>query len=313
MNNAPESSTNHDHHDKHSHARGHSHIPKDMSSNRIAWAFFLNVCFTIIEFIGGWLTNSTAIMADAVHDLGDSLSIGLAWILNKLSKKQGDKNYSYGYQRFSLLGAIINGVVLIAGSIWVLTVSFPRLLAPEMPHAEGMLWLAILGGVVNGYAAYKLSAGKTINERVLNWHLIEEVLGWVAVLIVAIVLMFVDLPILDPILSIGFTLFILFNVFKNLKAAVRIFLQATPDQNIRKKVHYELMSFDEIKAVHHFHLWSLDGEQHVLTAHLVLQQNLDNKTLIALKEKLALKLSPYHLSHTTLEFEFVDEVCRDGH
>ena len=305
-------------HHKHSHsqAHNHSHIPKDMSSKRIGWAFVLNVVFTIIEFIGGMLTNSTAIMADAVHDLGDSLSIGLAWLLNKLSQRDASKNFSYGYQRFSLMGALINGMVLIAGSIWVIRESIPRLLDPQMPDALGMLWLAILGVVVNGYAAYKLSDGKTLNERVLNWHLIEDVLGWVAVLIVAITLMFVNLPILDPLLSIGFTLFILFNVLKNLKMAVRLFLQACPDQDIQEKIHHELITLDHVEEIHHFHLWSLDGEQHVLTAHLVLSDEIDQQhlasKLVAIKAELSTRLKAYQLAHTTIEFEFKDEICRDA-
>ena len=296
---------------QHPASHGHSHIPKDMSSSRIGWAFILNVCFTIIEFIGGWLTNSTAIMADAVHDLGDSLSIGLAWGLNKLSKKSRDETFSYGYHRFSLLGALINGVVLIAGSIWVLTISFPRLISPEMPDAQGMLWLAILGVIVNGYAAFKLSEGKTLNERVLNWHLLEDVLGWVAVLIVAIVLIYIELPILDPILSIGFTLFVLFNVLKNLRTAIRLFLQATPEKAIQEKIKIELSTLKFIEDIHHFHLWSLDGERHVLTAHLVVNHYFDQQEYMAIKHEISTRLSPFYLEHTTLEFEFVDEICRD--
>ncbi|PCH97243.1 MAG: cation transporter [Gammaproteobacteria bacterium] len=307
-----EQNNNHKHSHHHSHAPGHSHINKDMSSTRIAWAFALNVCFTIIEFIGGYLTNSTAIMADAVHDLGDSLSIGLAWILNKLSKKQRNETYSYGYKRFSLLAALINGVVLIVGSVWVITMSVPRLFAPEMPDAQGMIWLAILGVVVNGYAAYKLSEGKTLNERVLNWHLIEDVLGWVAVLIVAIVLLFIDLPILDPILSIAFTLFILFNVFKNLKISVKLFLQASPDQAIQEQICTELNALPEVKDIHHVHFWSLDGEQHVLTAHLVLNSHLDQSAQRNVKSEISALLAPYQLAHTTIEFELDDEDCRDN-
>ena len=299
----------------HNHAHTHSHIPKDMSSKRIGWAFVLNVCFTIIEFIGGMLTNSTAIMADAVHDLGDSLSIGLAWLLNKLSQRDASKNFSYGYQRFSLLGALINGIVLIASSFWVINESIPRLLNPQMPDAQGMLWLAILGVIVNGYAAYKLSGGNTLNERVLNWHLMEDVLGWVAVLIVAITLMFVNLPILDPILSIGFTLFILFNVFKNIKMAIKLFLQASPDKIIQDDIYQTLNELEHIKDIHHFHLWSLDGEQHVLTAHLVLVDDIKStqlaEQLINLKTTISNKLKPYNLAHTTIEFEFTDETCRD--
>ena len=170
----------------------HTDEKSNDSSARIGWAFFLNVGFTIVEFIGGWLTNSTAIMADAVHDLGDSLSIGLAWLLNKISARPSNNIYSYGYERFSLLGALINGVVLVSGSIWVLSEAIPRLSNPEIPDAQGMILLAIFGVVVNGFAAYKLSQGKSLNERILNWHLLEDVLGWIAVLIVAIVLLFVE-------------------------------------------------------------------------------------------------------------------------
>ena len=153
----------------------HSHS-SEQSSQRIGWAFALNVGFTIIEFAGGMLTNSTAIMADAVHDLGDSLSIGSAWILNRLAHKEASASFTYGYKRLSLLGALINGVVLILGSFWVLLQAIPRLFDPVMPAVEGMLGLAILGVAVNGFAAYKLSAGTTLNERVLNWHLLEDVI-----------------------------------------------------------------------------------------------------------------------------------------
>ena len=144
------------------HHHDHSH---DIASERIGWAFFLNLGFTIIEFIGGWLTNSTAIMADAVHDLGDSLSIGSAWLLNKFSNKGANQHFTYGYRRLSLFGAFINSVVLVIGSVWVLVLSVPRLFDPVMPVTEGMLALAVLGIAVNGYAAIKLSSGKSLNEK----------------------------------------------------------------------------------------------------------------------------------------------------
>lgn len=294
------------------HQHNHSHAHDNGSSKRIGWAFFLNVIFTIIEFIGGWLTNSTAIMADAVHDLGDSLSIGSGWVLNKLSAKQASDSFTYGYKRLSLLAAMINGVVLISGSIWVLIEAIPRLTEPQMPEAQGMLLLSIFGIVVNGFAAYKLSEGETLNERVLNWHLMEDVLGWVAVLIVAVVLMFVDWPILDPLLSIGFTLFILFNVIKNLRETVTLFLQATPDNNTLQKLRDTLMSIAHVVELHHLHFWSLDGEHHVMTVHLVLDEAISIPELIVLKAKVSAILEHFNLAHTTIEFEFPGEACRDG-
>ena len=290
----------------------HDHPHAHTASNRIGWAFFLNVSFTIIELIGGVLTNSTAILADAVHDLGDSLSIGLAWLLSKLSSKRADGVFTYGYHRFSLFGALINGFVLIAGSLWVLSEALPRLLQPELPDAVGMFWLAILGVAVNGYAAYKLSHGKTLNERVLNLHLLEDVLGWVAVLVVAVVLMFVDWPILDPLLSIAFTLFILVNVCRNVYSAVALLMQATPDKDLHQQVLAEFLAVDDVREAHHVHIWSLDGEHHVLTAHLQLEGLLEPGQQLAVKAELSRRLESYDFLHTTIEFEFPEEACRDG-
>ena len=292
------------------HNHNHSHSDNS-ASKRIGWAFFLNVVFTIIEFIGGWLTNSTAIMADAVHDLGDSLSIGTAWGLNKLGDKKANNTFSYGFKRFSLLGALINGLVLTTGSIWILFEAIPRLAAPEMPQVEGMLLLSIFGIAVNGFAAYKLSGGSSLNERVLNWHLLEDVLGWVAVLIVSIVLMFKPWAILDPILSIGFTLFILFNVIRNLKETLLLFLQATPDVKQMEAVRKVLMSNDDVADIHHFHIWSLDGEHSVMTAHVVLRLDISVPQLKTLKDEIRQGLEEFDFVHTTIEIEFVNEDCRD--
>ena len=289
----------------------HDHSHSHGSNNRIGWAFFLNVTFTIIEFIGGILTNSTAIMADAVHDLGDSLSIGFAWFLSKVSEKGSNSEFTYGYRRLSLFGALINGLVLIIGSVWVLTEAIPKLLQPEMPIVEGMIALAVFGVLVNGFAAYKLSKGKTLNERVLNWHLLEDVLGWVAVLIVSIVLLFVDWPILDPALSILFTLYILINVAKNLWHTIRLFLQAIPDKELSKSVYKTLIELKEVDSIHHLHLWSLDGEHHVLTAHLALQEALSTQQQLELKKSIAERMSKFNLEHTTIELEMTNEQCRD--
>ncbi|MFD2632027.1 cation diffusion facilitator family transporter [Idiomarina piscisalsi] len=293
------------------HHHNHDHS-KDMPSKRLGWAFVLNFVFTIIEFIGGFLTNSTAILADAVHDLGDSLSLGLAWVLNKLGKKQANQHFTYGYKRLNLAGAFINAVVLIAGSAWVLVEAIPRLWNQQMPVADGMIALAVLGIVVNGFAAYKLSEGKTLNERVINWHLLEDVLGWVAVLIVGIALLFVDWPILDPLLSIGFTMFILVNVLRNLWATLKLFIQATPDKDTYRQVADALLELPHIADLHHLHFWSLDGEEHVLTVHLVLSKNLDIEARSDLKQRIDDVLAPYALSHTTVELEDPDEACRDN-
>lgn len=190
--------------------------------------------------------------------------------------------------------------------------AIPRLANPVMPMSEGMIALAILGVTVNGFAAYRISKGKTLNEKVLNWHLLEDVLGWVAVLIIAVILQFADLPILDPLLSIGFTLFILLNVLRNLWATGKLFLQAVPDKALHDEIRATLLKIEGAHEIHHQHLWSLDGEHHVLTAHLVVERAFERDNFIRLKQTIAKSLKPYGLSHTTIEIELDEEACRDN-
>lgn len=297
-------------HGHHGHHHGHHHHHTGSEKN-IAIAFFLNLGFTIIEIIGGLWTNSTAILADAIHDLGDSLAIGLAWALQTFSKKKPNEQFTYGYRRFSLLAAFINACVLVVGSIWILFESIPRLFNPEMPLAEGMVGLAILGIIVNGAAAWRLSKGESQSEKILNWHLIEDVMGWVAVLIVSLILLVYPIAILDPILSIAFTLFIVVNVIRNLKQTILLFLQSVPDETLVENLTQYLKSLPQIEDLHHLHLWSLDGERHVLTVHLKLASPLDAAEQLALKNTLHENLHQFDLAHTTIELELPNETCRD--
>lgn len=288
----------------------HSHHTHDHSSvKNIKIAFFLNLSFTIVEIIGGIYTNSIAIVADAIHDLGDSLSLGLAWYLEKFSKKKRSSKFSYGYKRFSLLGALITSIVLIIGSIFVLLEAVPRLFSPEASNAQGMLILAIIGIIVNGIGVYKINKGNSLNERVISWHLLEDVLGWVAVFIIALINMVVEIQILDPLLSIIFTLFILYNVVKNLKQVLKIFMQSVPENIIIKDIEKDLEKIDNIKSIHDIHVWSLDGEKSIMTLHVIVSEKLTNNGLIKIKKEIRKKALNLKINHTTIEFENEQECC----
>ena len=291
----------------------HHHLHHHSESSNIALAFWLNFSFALIEIVGGIFTNSVAIIADAIHDLGDSLAIAFAWVASKLAQKAPDSRYSYGYRRWSLLSALLTGLILVAGSIWMLTEAIPRLWQPQLPHTMGMLALAVLGIVVNGAAVLRLRGGKTQNEKVLSWHLLEDVLGWVAVLIGAILMYFTAWAWLDPVLCIAFTLFILLNVLKNLRQTLALFLQVSPDPALAHDIETALTQLAFVKAVHHLHLWSLDGEQHVLTLHVEVFTPESFSGQREYKQQIAAILAPYQLSHTTIEFEIEGEACRDAH
>lgn len=284
----------------------HSH---NQSTKNIKVVFFLNLIFTIFEIIGGLYVNSVAILSDALHDFGDSLSLGLSWYLDKKSKKGADSSFTFGYQRFSLLSALINSIVLIIGSVFVIQEAVARLLHPESSDGLGMMYIAILGVLVNGYAAYKLSHGKSMNERVLSWHLIEDVLGWVAVLIVSIVLIFKDIPYLDPLLSLAITLYILWNVFRRLKETLLLFLQGVPLEFNVEELNNKILSFDEVQSIHNTYLWSLDGETHVFSAHVVIRREENTQHVEVLKDNIREQLKSFGLSNITLEIEFDDDPC----
>ena len=287
-----------------------AHQHEHPSGKNLRLAFFLNVGFTILEIIGGLFTNSVAILSDALHDLGDSLSLGVSLFLERKSHKKANLRFTFGYKRFTLLGALINSLVLISGSVFIIFEAIQRLQNPEPADAQGMVWFAILGVIVNGYAAWKVSSGKTLNERVVSWHLIEDVLGWVAVLIVSIVLLFTDLYFLDPALSLLITLYVLYNVIKRLKETLSIFLQARPDNVDLDEVIRKIKEDPKVKSLHHTHLWSLDGEHHVFTTHICLQNVRSFNEVVACKQRLKEMLKKdYRFSHYTIETELDAESC----
>ncbi len=281
----------------------HHHHHHDKAAGNMQLAFFLNLVFAIIELAGGLYTNSIAILSDAVHDFGDSISLGIAWFLQKKSKQKRDEYYSYGYKRFSLLGAIIISVVLIVSSFFILRESIIRLFDPQHADAQGMMIFAFLGIAVNGFAAYRMHSGKSFSERAVSIHLLEDVFGWVAVLIASIVMMIADVPWLDPVLSIGITIWVLSNVYKNLRNTFKVLLQEVPQKINVNFMLTQIHSIPDVIGLHDFHLWSLDGEQNIMTLHVVTEKDIPKEKIIGLKQEIRKVAGSHGISHVTLEFE----------
>lgn len=295
----------HDHdHGHHHHGPGHHH---HHGTSNIKVAFFLNLVFTIIELIGGVLTNSMAILSDAIHDLGDSISLGLAWYFQKLSGKKGDTRYTFGYGRFSLLGALVNSVILAIGATFVLTKAIPRLFNPEPTHAGGMFLLAVLGVLFNGAALFRLKKGSSLNEKAVALHMMEDVLGWVAVLFGSILLYFTGWTIIDPILSILIMLYIVYNIFKNLKEIIYIILQGVPKGIDIEKVRAILKSDTNIKDIQDLHIWSMDGSFNVMSVHLVLDKDSTMKEISAIKEQARASLKKFPIHKITIAVESLED------
>ncbi|MGC9360762.1 MAG: cation diffusion facilitator family transporter [Anaerolineae bacterium] len=278
-------------------------------SGNLRVAFWLNLSFAVIELLGGWWTGSLAILSDALHDLGDSISLALAWRLARFGERDSDHRYSYGYRRFTMLGALANIAILAGGSILVLSEAIPRLWHPQQPDARGMLLLALLGIAANGLAALRLKHERSLNARTAALHLLEDVLGWAAVLLVSIVLLFADLAVLDPILSIVVGGFVLVNAGRYLHRAGRLLLQGVPHDVDLAALQARLVSIQGVVAVHHAHFWSLDGEHHVFSVHLVVLAGTTPANAIAIKCAAREMLHGLGIEHSTIEIEWEGETC----
>lgn len=288
-------------------AHDHSH---HNSTKNLKVAFFINVGFTCIELIGGIFTNSIAIISDALHDLGDSLSLGLAWFLEKKASKKGRTNkFSFGYARFRLLGALVNALVLIGGSVYIIIEAVARIQNPEPVKSLWMIGIAVIGVSANGYAAWRTKGAKSLNEKVVSWHLLEDVLGWVAVLIVSIILQFKNWYFLDPALSIAITLFILYGVGRRLWDTVYLLLQGVPEDMDLNEIESRLCKVEHVQSVHHTHVWSLDGEHHVFTAHLVLDDISEYEQIDSVRQNALAALEEYAFLHHTIQVELNWKTC----
>lgn len=284
---------------------GHDH--HHSSSGNLKVAFFLNLGFTILEIIGSFWTNSIAILTDAIHDLADSISLGLAWYFDKISTRERTARHTYGYRRFRLLGGLITGVMLLAGLGFVLYHAIVRLSDPQEVRAPGMMGLAVLGVLFNGAAVLRMKSGTSLTEKLVSWHLIEDTLGWVAVLIGAGIMMIWDVPIVDPILSIGISLIVLWNVGRNLKKVFVVLLQTAPENFDADEFERNALEIDGVESLHHIHSWSIDGESHVLSAHLVISPGTDD--VPAIKEEVRSLVDSKDFEHVTLETEFPEDHC----
>lgn len=273
-------------------------------------AVILNVGFTAFEIIGSILTNSLALLSDALHDAGDSVTLTSSLILEKKAKKGPDKIRTFGYGRLSMFSAVISAIFLIVGSVFILLQAVPRIFNPEHVDGFGMMWMAVIGIAVNLIAFLKVRSGHSVNENIISWHMLEDVLGWVAILFGSILIQFWDNHQIDSILTIGITAFIMFGVFRNLRKSFNIFLQGVPDYIDLKKVKQVILSIKGVKKLHDVHVWSMDGENNVFTGHVVIDKN-SLKHMDMIKKEVKKNLEKCHIEHSTIEIENED-FCSGG-
>ncbi len=277
------------------------------TEKNILMAFLLNISFSILEFFGGLFTGSIAILSDAIHDLGDAISIGLSFGLEKKSKRKPDEKYTYGYIRYSILGAFITTTILIVGSIIVIYGAIKRLIHPIDINYNGMIGFAIFGTIINFLAAYFTREGDSLNQKAVNLHMLEDVLGWVVVLIGAILMKFTNINIIDSIMSIGVSLFIFAHAIRNFKNILDLFLVRIPNEISIGEIKNHLLQIKEVLDIHHMHVWSIDGVNHYGTLHVVTESKNAEKVKKAVREELL----EHGIHHVTIELEKNNENCTE--
>lgn len=275
------------------------------TERNILIAFILNLIFASVELIGGLLTNSVAILSDAIHDLGDALSIGITYLLEKISKRTPDKKYTYGYARYSIIGAAFTSLILICGSILVIYHAVNRLLNPVEIYSTGMIGLAVLGIIINFTAAYFTREGNSLNQKAVNLHMMEDVLGWVVVFVGGIVIKLTNWQFIDPILSICLAIYISYHALLNLKKVVLILVEAIDDDKLGSELERWLQHVEGVQAVHHLHVWKLDETKMCATIHVV-----STKQTESVKRQIRNVFEKYGIQHVTIEFEAETEQCK---
>jgi len=272
-----------------------------MSSKTSIWlAFFLNLSYAIVEFIAGGIFGSSAVLADSVHDLGDAMAIGLSALLETISNREEDGQYTLGYKRFSLLGALVTAVILITGSILVILENITKLFNPQPVNDEGILWLGIIAVSINVLASLVVRKGKTKNESILSLHFLEDTLGWLAVILMAIILKFTDWYILDPLLSLVISIFILTKAIPRFWSALKIFLDAVPEGIETAKLEKELAALDNVKSVNQLSIWSMDGLENDAIVHVCLEEI---EHMEYCKESIRNLLKDYGFQNVTIEVD----------
>ena len=278
------------------------------TEKNILIAFLLNLAFSVFEFFGGVFTGSVAIVSDAIHDIGDAASIGVSFFLEKKSKKQPDEAYTYGYARYSVIGSVITTLILLFGSVMVIYNAIARIVSPTEINYDGMIVFAVIGVGVNLAAALFTREGGSLNQKAVNLHMLEDVLGWIVVLVGAVVMKFTDFALIDPLMSMGVAIFILINALKNLKEVVDLFLEKTPHGIEIHEIEGHLLEIPGVLGVHHIHVWSMDGQSNYATMHVV-----TNGDAHEIKHKIREELREHGIGHATLELECEGEHCHEEH
>lgn len=274
------------------------------AKENIKRVFWLNLGFGFFEIIGGIITRSSAIFSNAICDFGDALAILVSYLLENISKNKPDKEYTFGYKRYALLGIFFNSMILLICSSLVLYDAFLRILRPVEVNIIGMIIFSIFGIFINGYAMFKTSDKVNLNESKLNLYVIIDFCCWISFLVAAILIKITGWHIIDPLLSMLIAIIMAIKGIKNMFRIINIFTEKVPNDIEIETLENELKQINLVKEVNCLHVWSMDGKDKFLTVQIIMDQKVTKKSYETLLQDIKKKLKEYKINQSTVELEY---------
>ena len=290
----------------HDHGQSHSHVSPGTSERRLALSLVLNLVITAAEVAGGLFSNSLALLSDAVHNLSDASSLGVSWLAKRISRMDRTPTHSFGFKRAEVLASLVNTVALMGIGVFLLVEAVRKFLHPEPVVGVVMLVVAVVGLLGNLFTAWLLHAGskESLNIRSAYLHIVMDALSSVGVIVAALLMMAFGWFWLDPLLTLAVSLYVLRESWPLLKKSINILMQGTPEGIKIDPLIEEVESQPEVVNMHHVHLWTTDGTEIFLEAHVTLCEEARSRTdelLSRLTERIR---EGFGIGHVTLQFEF---------
>ncbi|MGE7767183.1 cation diffusion facilitator family transporter [Peribacillus sp. NPDC096540] len=301
----------HDHaHDGH----GHHHHHHSENKKALLASFLLISTFMVVEVIGGFMTNSLALLSDAGHMLSDAAALGLSYTAIKLGEKKATQTKSYGYKRFEIIAACLNGLTLIVISVFIFFEAIRRFVNPPEVQSLGMLMISIIGLLVNIIAAWILMSGDkddNLNVRSAFLHVIGDMLGSVGAIAAALLIYFFDWGIADPIASVVVAILIIISGSRVVRDSFHILMEGTPDQVDMKEVKTSLKELPNVSDIHDLHIWTITSGFLTMSCHIVIDENGNHDTVLAEAQKLL--HDQFGIEHSTIQVERQEVGCPNPH
>lgn len=290
----------------HSHT-GHHHHQHDAEGKNLLIAVILNFIITLAEFVGGFFSNSLALISDAVHNLSDTVALMLAFITVKISRKSSDPRHTFGYKRIQIIAALFNAVTLIAICFYLLYEAYFRFMNPEPVKSIPMFVVAFIGLVANlvSVILLKRHSKDNLNIKAAYLHLIGDTLSSVAVIAGGVLIFFFEIYWIDPLVTVLISLYIIKETYVVLYETYKILMQQTPVNVDVEEVVKEIKSISKIEGVHHIHIWNLTDKEIHFEGHLDLSEDMQiskgEKVIDAVEKVL---LNKFGIKHVTLQLEY---------